>query len=93
MTRINELDALRGIAAFMVLLFHYTSRYGSLYSQEQLFSVPWGQYGVQLFFITSGFVIYLTLEKTRKPMDFIVSRFSRLYPAGESSSNTTRVNV
>jgi len=29
----------------------------------------------------SGFVIFMSLEKTKKSSDFIVSRFSRLYPA------------
>ncbi len=29
----------------------------------------------------SGFVILMTLERTRRPLDFVVSRFSRLYPA------------
>ena len=28
----------------------------------------------------SGFVILMTLEKTKRPLDFIVSRFSRLFP-------------
>ena len=37
--------------------------------------------GVQLFFIISGFVIFMTLERTKSSVDFAVSRFSRLYPA------------
>jgi peptidoglycan/LPS O-acetylase OafA/YrhL len=80
--RIRELDALRGFAAFAVMLFHYTSRYGQLYGYNDLlpFHVSWGQHGVQLFFLISGFVIFMTLERTRQPMDFVVSRFSRLYP-------------
>jgi len=43
--------------------------------------VSYGHYGVNLFFIISGFVIFMTLEKTVRPMDFVVSRFSRLFPA------------
>jgi peptidoglycan/LPS O-acetylase OafA/YrhL len=80
--RILELDALRGFAAFAVMLYHYTSRYGQLYGYNDLlpFHVDWGQHGVQLFFLISGFVIFMTLERTRQPMDFVVSRFSRLYP-------------
>jgi len=31
--------------------------------------------------MVSGFVIFWTLNKTEKPLDFLVSRFSRLYPA------------
>jgi peptidoglycan/LPS O-acetylase OafA/YrhL len=36
---------------------------------------------VNLFFIVSGYVIFMTLHRTREPMDFVVSRFSRLFPA------------
>jgi len=82
-SRLLEIDALRGIAAMLVVLFHYTTRYQQLFghSTEPLFSLPWGHYGVNLFFMISGFVIFMTLDRTRKPMDFVVSRFSRLYPA------------
>lgn len=81
--RLQEVDALRGLAALAVLLFHYTTRYEQLYHHTQplAWSVPWGHYGVNLFFVISGFVIYMTLHRTQHPMDFIVSRFSRLYPA------------
>lgn len=81
--RLFELDALRGIAAVLVVLFHYTERYGQLYGHphEPIVKISFGHYGVHLFFIISGFVIFLTLEKTKKPLDFIVSRISRLYPA------------
>jgi peptidoglycan/LPS O-acetylase OafA/YrhL len=81
--RYSELDAIRGIAALMVVLFHYTVRYGQIYeySINPIFSFELGKYGVQLFFIVSGFVIFLTLDKTVNAIDFVVSRFSRLYPA------------
>jgi peptidoglycan/LPS O-acetylase OafA/YrhL len=80
--RVLELDALRGLAAFAVLLFHYTTHYTYRYSPSYptAFHFPLGMYGVELFFIISGFVIFMTLEKTEKPMDFVVSRFSRLFP-------------
>lgn len=81
--RFLELDALRGIAAFAVVLFHYTTRYDQIYSHATPlnFSLPLGYYGVQLFFLISGFVIFLTLEKAQGALDFAASRFSRLYPA------------
>ena len=81
--RYSELDAIRGIAVLMVALFHYSVRYGQIYgySVEPEFSFNLGEYGVQLFFIISGFVIYLTLDKTAHAVDFVVARFSRLYPA------------
>lgn len=82
-SRVGELDALRGLAALGVVLFHYTT----FYQQEQGhlqplgFGFPAGNYGVHLFFLISGFVIFMTLERTRTAMDFVVSRFSRLFPA------------
>jgi len=80
--RFLELDVLRGLAALGVLSYHYTTRYTELFSPASppLFKFPLGMYGVQLFFMISGFVIFMTLGKTKRPLDFIVSRFSRLYP-------------
>jgi peptidoglycan/LPS O-acetylase OafA/YrhL len=80
--RLVELDALRGIAAMLVMLFHYTTRYAELYGHESApyAALPWGHYGVNLFFMISGFVIFMTLHRVRRPMDFVVSRFSRLFP-------------
>jgi peptidoglycan/LPS O-acetylase OafA/YrhL len=81
--RLFELDALRGIAALAVVLFHFTYGYdngfGSLSSEK--FYFRYGNMGVDLFFIISGFVIFMTLKNTKTTMDFFVSRFSRLYPA------------
>jgi peptidoglycan/LPS O-acetylase OafA/YrhL len=80
--RLNELDGLRGIAAIFVLLFHYTFQYDKVYGHSfnipELFQI--GKYGVHLFFVISGFVIFWTIMKVEKPIDFVWSRFSRLYP-------------
>jgi peptidoglycan/LPS O-acetylase OafA/YrhL len=81
-SRIEILDALRGLAALAVVGYHYTTRYGELFGASPLpFGLPFGAYGVNLFFMISGFVIYMTLEATTRVGDFLVSRFSRLYPA------------
>lgn len=80
--RLRELDALRGIAALMVMLYHYTVQYQELAGRPAAaFSLPAGRYGVYLFFVISGFVIFLTLNRTKSFWDFVVSRFARLYPA------------
>lgn len=81
-TRFLELDALRGIAAFSVVLFHYTTHYSDLFkhSQDLYFDFGSGRHGVELFFIISGFVILMSLENTKRGLDFIVGRLSRLYP-------------
>lgn len=80
--RLLELDALRGLAALSVVLFHYTTRYQELYGHttQPLVRFDLGHHGVNLFFMISGFVIFMTLNKTRRTADFVISRFSRLYP-------------
>jgi peptidoglycan/LPS O-acetylase OafA/YrhL len=81
-SRVVELDALRGIAALAVVAYHYTTRYSEQIGHlgGPLPSLMAGKYGVQLFFLISGFVIFMTLERTHSAMDFVVSRCSRLYP-------------
>ncbi|MCW5567394.1 MAG: acyltransferase [Dokdonella sp.] len=81
--RMVELDALRGLAALAVVGFHYTTLYDQYYGHTggPLPSLAFGNYGVHLFFLISGFVIFMTLERTRTALDFVVSRFSRLFPA------------
>lgn len=80
-TRLRSLDALRGVAALVVLLYHYTRRYGERFDDTWR---PWlsydGQFGVLLFFMISGYVITLTTYRVRRPIDFVFFRFSRLYP-------------
>ncbi|MEO5909933.1 MAG: acyltransferase [Pelobium sp.] len=82
--RYLELDVLRGLAAISVVLFHYT--YGYYYVDKSNLANPsgflftYGRMGVQLFFMISGFVILMTLYKAKNLREFIISRFSRLYP-------------
>lgn len=80
--RLEVLDTIRGLAALSVVIYHFSYRYYQLYPQEikLYFSFNDGKYGVQAFFILSGFVIFMTLNKSEKPIDFLVNRFSRLYP-------------
>jgi peptidoglycan/LPS O-acetylase OafA/YrhL len=82
--RVEEIDVLRGLAALCVMVSHYTW-YCVKSFQEAPFGLElhtiYGFYAVQLFFIISGFVISLTLEKCRTWHDFAFSRLTRLYPA------------
>jgi len=80
--RSRELDAVRGIAAMMVVMFHYTVRYGALWGDPSApFHATFGYLGVQVFFGVSGFVILMTLERSRTASDFVIARASRLFPA------------
>ena len=81
--RLVELDALRGIGALCVLVFHYSTRFHELVPQAAHvpFSFPGGNYRVLLFFTISGFAIFFTLDRIRSVADFMVNRVARLYPA------------
>jgi peptidoglycan/LPS O-acetylase OafA/YrhL len=81
-TRLVELDAMRGIASISVVIFHYTTHYAKLYGHAEPWPIDYwiGRYGVELFFMISGYVIFLALNKTANPAKFIVSRFSRIFP-------------
>ena len=80
--RIVQLDALRGVAAVWVMLYHYTIQYAGDYGHGPgVWRVPQGPRAVELFFMISGFVIPMTLGRTKRMSDFVVSRFSRLFPA------------
>src|SRR4051812_27686862 len=78
-TRLSELDALRGMAAMAVLLFHYTG-HAVRYFHDFPFYWSLGNRGVQLFFGISGFVIFWTLDRSSTLADFAYSRVTRLYP-------------
>lgn len=81
--RLTELDALRGLGALCVLVFHYSTRFHELFPQAAHvpFSFLGGNYRVLLFFAISGFAIFFTLDRIRTAADFAVNRFARLYPA------------
>lgn len=82
MLRVKELDVLRGIAALNVVLFHYTAKFRLNFGHDYPSKYDWniGQYGVELFFIISGFVIFMSLQGKTSIGDFAYKRFSRLYP-------------
>jgi len=84
-TRLQHLDGLRGLAILLVIFYHAYVRWSEI--------VPWGEaytevpllkngnLGVQLFFMISGFVILMTLEKCKNIFEFLKRRWYRLFPA------------
>lgn len=87
--RLAYLDGLRGVAILLVISYHYFSRFASHPARPYPYDSFWagnllfvnGHYGVQLFFAISGFVIALTLVRSRTPAEFFVRRLARLLPA------------
>ncbi|MGP5395826.1 acyltransferase family protein [Arthrobacter rhombi] len=86
--RMALLDGLRLVAAVGVILYHYTAWHHGYWGVEPA-KTAWpnlsrlsvfGNMGVQLFFVISGFVILLSAYGKR-PAQFIGSRVGRLFPA------------
>jgi peptidoglycan/LPS O-acetylase OafA/YrhL len=73
-TYFAPLDVLRFFAAFWVMSFHYFLGYSG-----DLHWYRYGNLGVQLFFIISGFVIVQSM-KGKSLSEFAVGRFIRLFP-------------
>jgi len=87
-SRIAILDGFRALAILSVVLFHLFTRWTlpansiSLYPYNDKYDFfEYGQYGVQFFFIISGFVIFFTLENTTSFSAFWKRRFIRLFPS------------
>lgn len=83
--RITFLDGLRGLAIMLVLLYHACTRWSDILPYGEKFSsfplVKYGWLGVNLFFLISGFVILMSLEKCSSVREFLTRRWLRLFPA------------
>lgn len=83
--RIAELDGLRGLAILLVVAFHYCIRwaellpYGDAFGGVALFK--YGYLGVELFFMISGYVIFMSLDGSTGLWTFARKRWLRLFPA------------
>lgn len=83
--RVVELDLLRFVAAFGVVMFHYVAWYVLNHPQHSYVLdhleviTRYGYLGVPVFFAISGFVI-LASALNRNYLEFAVSRAIRLYP-------------
>ncbi|MFM2054769.1 MAG: hypothetical protein RL456_2806 [Pseudomonadota bacterium] len=84
--RNHEIDLLRGIACAAVVVFHFLYR-----GQQDAWiadaappalaqAARYGYLGVHLFFIISGYVIFMSMQGSTA-RGFVASRAARLYPA------------
>jgi peptidoglycan/LPS O-acetylase OafA/YrhL len=83
---IKSLDGVRGIAALMVIVYHYfnVNKFNGIgFSQIHKFVVI-GQTGVSLFFVLSGFLITRILLRTKEKRNyfqkFYIKRALRIFP-------------
>jgi peptidoglycan/LPS O-acetylase OafA/YrhL len=83
--RIEYLDGHRGLAILFVIFFHAYARWPELVPYDgryaNIFIFKYGGLGVELFFLISGFVILMTLEKCDSAGEFLYRRWLRLFPA------------
>jgi peptidoglycan/LPS O-acetylase OafA/YrhL len=80
--RLGWLDALRGFAALTVLCFHLSPVVLGPELHLRIFRhIDVGKYGVLLFFLVSGYVIPMSLERHGSLRRFWVGRLFRIYPA------------
>jgi peptidoglycan/LPS O-acetylase OafA/YrhL len=78
--RLLFLDAARGIAALMVVLEHGLELCWPAYRHWSLHRINFGQIGVLLFFVISGFIIPASLNQGGSQARFWLRRFFRLFP-------------
>jgi peptidoglycan/LPS O-acetylase OafA/YrhL len=86
MNRLQNIQALRGVAVLCVVLFHLTiieKKYGG----ADQFLPGWfqfGMFGVDLFFVISGFVMVTVtrgkFHQAKEALLFLYHRISRIYP-------------
>jgi peptidoglycan/LPS O-acetylase OafA/YrhL len=78
--RLQFLDVIRGLAALAVVLEHGSERLfpGYLKASNSYFTL--GVFGVSTFFLVSGFIIPVSMERHGSLSSFWQARFFRLYP-------------
>ncbi len=85
-SRLDHIQALRGLAAMLVLLSHLALIEGRTAANPVLpQGLDWGMMGVDLFFVISGFImVYVTRDwqsgSARRVPEFLFARATRIYP-------------
>ncbi|AZA86031.1 acyltransferase [Chryseobacterium shandongense] len=71
--QINTLQILRAFAAISVLITHVFQKSNFKPFGDYFLS---GQYGVDIFFVLSGFLIYLTTKEQTDPWKYLKKEYS-----------------
>ncbi|SNX66053.1 peptidoglycan/LPS O-acetylase OafA/YrhL [Streptomyces sp. TLI_55] len=79
-SRLGWLDALRGLAALVVVLDHASYTFMADFRRELMPQFNTSRYGIMVFFLVSGYIIPASLERRGCVRTFWTGRFFRMYP-------------
>ncbi|MFC4507446.1 MULTISPECIES: acyltransferase family protein [Streptomyces] len=79
-SRLGWLDALRGIAALVVVLDHSSQHFLPELRRDVMPHFNTSRYGIMVFFLVSGYIIPASLERRGCVRSFWTGRIFRLYP-------------
>ncbi|WP_083780405.1 acyltransferase [Nitrobacter sp. Nb-311A] len=79
-TSMLSVQYLRAFAALLVVWFHASSQWSRISGVPVSFPESGGQYGVDIFFVVSGFIMWITTSETTSPVTFLYRRFTRIVP-------------
>ncbi len=79
--RLSRIDGLRGLAILGVILIHSQTASTPISNEITHNFINMGKYGVQLFFLISGYILCYVLNRTKYSLsEFFAKRFFRLAP-------------
>ncbi|MEU1481239.1 acyltransferase [Streptomyces sp. NPDC005760] len=79
-SRLGWLDALRGIAALVVVFDHSAYSFMPDFRHELMQYFNTSRYGIMVFFLVSGYIIPRSLERRGCVRTFWIGRIFRVYP-------------
>lgn len=84
MNKLGNIQSLRAIAAWSVVYYHYAHDYYGMKPESLILKLTlfYGNFGVDLFFVISGFIMYHSLRnRPVSGQEFLVRRCRRIIPA------------
>ncbi|NEB03869.1 acyltransferase [Streptomyces sp. SID13726] len=79
-SRLGWLDALRGVAALVVVFDHASYTFMPEFRRELMPQFNTSRYGIMVFFLVSGYIIPASLERRGCVRTFWIGRVFRVYP-------------